>query len=71
MIFFQEGTPYKYWLSTYTSLLFLTSNDLQPRGVGQINFNWWADFLGAPMIANMFGELTILTGDLAEKQTEF
>ena len=65
-ILFIQTTPYKYWLCTYTSLLFLTSNDLQPRGITQINFNLWGDFLGALMIANMFGELTILTADLNE-----
>jgi len=50
----------QYWTSFYHSLLYLTSNDLGPRGDYQLMFASFADFAGALMTGLLFGEIAVL-----------
>ena len=52
-------------------MLFLTGNDLGPRGALQVAFGAFADLMGAIMIANLFGELAVLVAELNQRSTEF
>ena len=59
---------YRYWISIYTSLLQLMGNEHVPKGWFQVAFTALANSFGAIILANLFGQLTVLVNELRERQ---
>ena len=51
-------------------MLYLTGNDVHPRGNTEVFFGAVANLAGAIMMVNMFGELAILTDELGADRRE-
>jgi len=65
--FFNESIIYMYWVSFYTSCLFLFGNDLGARDNEQLLFISVVNIMGAIAQANLFGELAVLVYNINKK----
>jgi hypothetical protein len=69
--FWTKSNYYKYYISFFQSVLFLTGNDTNPVGDSQTLFNVLALVLGSVVNATIFGNMALLILEMNKSSDEF